>query len=213
MTTIKRFCRQLATAALFATCLTTAAHASSSQASHPDGGVYLRSLSFAGSGCPAGSLDGRSEGDGSSLALVFRALVAEAGPGISLADGRRNCTINVDLAHPDDWSYALASAEYKGYAALGSGTTATLETAAYFQGGQATGRLTTSLQGPYYDRYTVKERFHTADLVWSPCGADRSLNINTSVRVVADDEASGAIKLNGRDVPFGTFKLVWRRCN
>ena len=87
--------------------------------------VYIRNISYAGSGCPAGSTSQDISPDLKAFTLLFDQFVASAGPGIALPESRKNCQITVDLVYPQGWSYTVFSADYRGYASLTPGSTGT----------------------------------------------------------------------------------------
>ena len=78
-------------------------------------------------------------------------------------------------------------------------------------------RFSTLFEGPARRTYHVTDSVADDEQVWSPCTADRSLNINYNVRVstLTDGQATGKIAFGvERDGdPAGTLlKLKWRRC-
>jgi len=175
--------------------------------------VHIQSLSYAGSGCPAGTVSENLSADAKAFTLLFDTYIAEAGPGIRLSEGRKNCQINVDLRVPGGWSYSIIDVDYRGYANIERGGTGTQKTYYYFQG-QATGpSLSTLIQGPFDNDYQVRDSLGLAAMVWSPCGASRSLNLNTQVRVSAARGRSAMMTLDSVDGQLThIYRLAWRRC-
>jgi hypothetical protein len=175
--------------------------------------VKIRRISYAGSGCAAGSIRSDVPRGFSSFRLYFDGLVAEAGPGIPLAESRKNCQILLDLAFPAGWSFSVASLDYRGYVELDFGATATQSSTYYFQGDARQARLATTLRGPTYRDFRITDTLAVESQVWSPCGATRALNVNISV--LANSRSSyGLIDLeraSGRVTQ--VYGLTWRRCN
>jgi hypothetical protein len=70
--------------------------------------------------------------------------------------------------------------------------------------------------GPEFEPYTAVSNVGFTSLVWSPCGANWPLNVQTAVAVVSDNATahSGFIENDSAD---GNIKFVagiqWRRCN
>ncbi len=178
------------------------------------GYVRVRSISYAGSGCPAGSVSTNVSPDGGSFSLMWDQFDAEAGPGVALSAGRKNCQLALDLDFPSGWSYAVKSVDHRGFVSLESGTTATLTTGYYFQGQATTARLSTSFYGPASKDYLVRDTLGSTAQVWSPCGSPRALNINVQARVSSTSRAgSGLITLESPvGGTLGGMTLEWQRC-
>jgi hypothetical protein len=204
---MNRIALALTTAALS---LTTAF--SAAQAYDQPSYVRVRSLSYAGSGCPAGSVATNVSPDRQAVTFLWDSFAATIGDGAPFSDKRKNCQVNVDLDFPSGWSYSLATIDARGYVSLERGVTAEALTTFYFQGSATTGRFQTTFRGPEDRDYELRDTLGTGGEVWSPCGAQRSLNVNFEVRLNADDDdARGLITLgDGEDGTSLGFK--WRRC-
>lgn len=188
-----------------------ATFATSSFAQSAPSGVYVRNVSYAGSGCPAGSVDQMVRYHAGDLLIDFDDLIAESGPGIPLTAGRKTCQILIDLRVPSGWSYSVRSATYRGDVDLDAGATAVQTTSYYFQGQASTGSLSTTLRGPTRRGFTVTDNLTSS--LWSPCGVNRALNINVQAKVTGSRNAYALMSL---DSPFNLshdVKLAWRRCN
>lgn len=196
------------------TLATTAALARSSRAAHPDF-VRVRSLQFAGSGCPAGSVAGLVSPDVDFFSLSFDNYVAEIGPGIAFSQKRKNCQLALDFEVPQGWSFSLIDVEYRGYVALEAGVKAKQKSSYYFQGQLAQASLQTTIYGPAYEDYDIRDVLGVSALVWSPCGFRRALNINSQVLLDSSNPyARGLIALSDIDgAVVHRFGLAWRRCS
>lgn len=177
--------------------------------------VRVRSIAYAGSGCPAGSVAENISPDRQAFTLLFDSYIAEAGPGVPPGNKRRNCTLNVDLDFPGGWSYSLFTVDYRGYASLDRNVTGMQTSKYHFQGGVGTGSMSTRLAGAFDDDYQIRDALTVSAQIWSPCGASRALNINTDVRVdnTRNRNGYGLMTVDSID---GQFKLIygiqWRRC-
>jgi hypothetical protein len=183
------------------------------QDAHPEY-VKVRSISYAGSGCPAGSVAQNIAPDAKAFTLLFDQYVAEVGPGVPLTASRKNCAVAVDLDFPNGWSYSILDVDYRGFYELEAGVTAEQKSSYYFQGDAKTAALTTTVRGPITKDYHIRDSLGLEALVWSPCHLSRALNINTQVRAAAASRfARGLITLDSID---GTlthvYGLRWRRC-
>jgi hypothetical protein len=190
---------------------------SAALANDPPPFVTIRSLSWAGSGCPAGTVAGNLAPDLQAFTLLFDSYVAEIGPDLPLSLARRNCQILVDLQFPQGWSYSVFSVDYRGFANLEPRVSGIQQSNYYFQGEFLTSRLQTTLNGPRASDYQIRDLLPLNALVWSPCGAQRALNINSSVRVInnsGNPDARGAMTTDSIDGKVThIYGLQWRRCS
>lgn len=175
--------------------------------------VYVNSIAFAGSGCPAGTVAGSVSADAAAFNLVFDSFIAEAGPGVPFSESRKTCMINLDLHVPSGWSYAVSSVETRGYAALQGGTSATQTLRYYFAGSATSGALQGTITGPRDSGYVLRDQVGLASQVWSPCNVSRSLNINLAVRVQASGGRHGLVTVDEIDGGYSNhYFLSFRRC-
>lgn len=66
----------------------------------PASGVQITGVSYAGSGCNAGTVASILSSDLSTLTLLYDSFVAQAGEGLTPAAYRKNCQLNVGLKYP-----------------------------------------------------------------------------------------------------------------
>lgn len=176
--------------------------------------VTIKSIAYAGSGCPAGTVSKSLALDAKAFTLLFDSYVAEAGPGILLSSGRKNCQIAVDLRFPQGFSYTIFEVDYRGYAKLDRGATGLQKTNYYFQGQAVGPSLQTTFVGSVDQDYHVRDTLGIEALVWSPCGASRALNLNTQVRVSARGSSRGLMTIDSIDGQLAhTYGIRWRRCH
>ncbi len=185
------------------------------QAAGPDlNKVFIAGISYAGSGCPAGSVSESLAADREAFTLLFDSYIAEAGPGVSLANGRRNCQIAVDLRIPQGWSYTIYDVDYRGFAQLDPGTVGTQKTTYYFQGSSQQVSLQTNYSGPKNNDYHIRDSLGLDAMVWSPCGVTRAINMNTQVRVAAGGSRRALMTIDSIDGQLShRYGIKWRRCN
>ena len=175
--------------------------------------VRFRSISYAGSGCPAGSVAQNVSPDRLAFTLLFDSYMAEVGPGIPLSNSRRNCQLNIDLEYPAGWSYTLFAIDYRGYASLEPGVRGTQKSTYYFQGQSISPSVQSDLVGPRTQDYHYRDTFSTT--AWSVCRVFRSLNINSQVRVdnSRSPSASGLMTVDSIDGQVvHTYGIGWRNC-
>jgi hypothetical protein len=165
-----------------------------------------------GSGCPPGTLRVIGNPDRTGFRIRYSSFLAEAGGTAEVSDRRKNCQTAVLVTVPAGWTFAIASAEYRGRARLDAGATALHRTSYYWQGASESSQADTSLAGPMNGLWRSEDKAY-AD-VYRPCEEQRILNINTELRV---DEGTSSrrntISMNASEGDVDTlFNFAWRRC-
>lgn len=177
--------------------------------------VRVRSISYAGSGCPAGSVAKNVSQDRQAFTLLFDQYIAEVGPGVPFIQRRKNCQLTVDLDFPSGWTYTVVTVDTRGYIAADPGTNVTQQSSYYFQGQARTARASSSAWGPLDENYQLRDVVGVSSLVWSPCGERRALNINTEVKASNSANPSGHALITTDSID-GSLKqiyaLQWARC-
>ncbi|GAA1270433.1 DUF4360 domain-containing protein [Kitasatospora nipponensis] len=206
-----------ATATLLATSLLcgTAAQAQPADVT-PPGGFTVGLVSLNGSGCPAGTAAVATSPDQTAFTVTYSDYLAQVGTGAGPTDFRKNCQLTVRVNAPQGFTYAVAEADYRGYAYLASGAAAQEKASYYFQGQPQTTSATHSFTGPLDDNWQATDVTSIAALVWAPCGATRDLNINTQLRVSASPSAPTATSFMTMDSTDGSlttiYHLAWEHC-
>jgi hypothetical protein len=177
--------------------------------------VRIRDFTYAGTGCPAGSVALSMSRDSSAFSLLLEEFAAEAGPGVSISESHKNCQLLFDLDYPTGWQFALFTVDFSGYLSLDPGVTATQSARYYFQGQSQTANLATTFGGPDSRDYYIRDTFGPTSMVWSPCGAQRALNLNIAVDVSGANRNASGLNTTKLD-PLGNGSLpignVWKRC-
>ncbi|KAK3077640.1 hypothetical protein LTS18_009693, partial [Coniosporium uncinatum] len=185
------------------------------QAAAPDpGSVHIRQVSYGGTGCPQGSVGYTIATDLSTVTIIFDSYLATIGPDVKVQETRSNCQLNFDLTYPGGFQFSVLSADYRGYAQLDKGVKGTMKSNYYFSGQSKQTSTTTDFIGPMDGDYTKHDEADAASTVWSPCGAEGMLNINSQVRLTASDKnATGLLTTDSIDAKF-TQKLhvTWKQC-
>jgi hypothetical protein len=203
----KKFVKLVAPALVFAA-------AGVAQAEHPEW-VRIEGYTYAGSGCPAGSVSDNLATDGKALTLLFDSFVASVGPGIPFSEKRKNCAVTVKLRFPQGWSYSIYTVDYRGYIDLQRGATGTQSARYWFSGDGRTGSAATNFYGPRTGDYTIRDRMFFNQTIWSPCGAMRDLVINSAVQVDNRNAPgnSGMLTEDAQDHSVQQiYGIQWQRC-
>jgi hypothetical protein len=96
--------------------------------------VFIKSFTYAGSGCPAGSVANATDAAKDVLTLIYDQYVAQIGPGTMPTDHRKNCQINLDVHYPQGWQFSVFSVDYRGFEALDAHVTGHQLATYYFSG-------------------------------------------------------------------------------
>jgi hypothetical protein len=176
--------------------------------------VQIKSISFAGTGCPAGTVAGQLSSDLTTLTLLFSQYTAQAGTGIKPTEYRKNCQLNIKIQYPQGWQFSVFKADYRGYAYIPKGDTGTCKATYYFSGQTSQISSTMTITGPYDDNYIKTDQFGLQSTVWSPCGLEGMLNINSEVRISPlDATLSALMTVDSTDLKFEQIHyLQWQSC-
>lgn len=150
------------------------------------------SLSFNGSGCPVDEDAVNYHWEGSVLVINFAGMTASKGPGVSLIEARKNCSVTMNLNVPDGLTYTLVSFGATGYESLGEGDNRNLSVTSFFQGSADQHAFVREAEGPKDANFRTSGFGASSDLVWSPCNAQRAHTINAAVRVSGTDRQQAA---------------------
>jgi len=181
-------------------------------------GAYYASIRANGTGCPAGTWNAAISDDGQAFTVTFSGYEAVIEPGQAFAV--KDCSLAIDLRSPEGYSFSVSSFHYQGYAVLDQpGMTASQSAKYYFRGNPVPAKeIRTGLAGPYDDAYIFSdEEIPFEDMVWSPCGENRTLNALTRITVQNNESQSGhgyfnTSSVDGEVRTVFRFGLAWQRC-
>ncbi|KAJ6262350.1 hypothetical protein Dda_3158 [Drechslerella dactyloides] len=146
--------------------------------------VWVTGFTYGGTGCPSGSVASAMAQDRKSFTLIFDKYVVSSGKGVSAIENRKNCQLNFGLHYPPGWQYSVFEATYRGYCAIPKGQSGTQKSTYYFTGATTKQCSTQSnFNGPYNGDYVFNDRVDFTTEVWSPCGTEGLLNINSQIRL------------------------------
>ena len=181
----------------------------------PSDRITIDVVAINGSGCPAGTADVDVSSDNTEFHVTYHNYVAWVGRGAKPTDFRKNCQIGLQIHVPQGFTYAIAQAEYNGFAHLVRGATGLQRANYYFQGSSQTSSVSHPFAAPYSDYWQTVDTTDSASLVWAPCGIDRILNVNTELRVRpgAGDTSTSFMTMDTSDGSIKTiYHFSWRRC-
>ncbi|MED7953060.1 DUF4360 domain-containing protein [Streptomyces sp. BE303] len=203
-------------AILLATPLAGTAGASGWTTPPPDK-IVIDVATVNGSGCPAGTAAVAISPDNTAFTVTYSQYVAQVGVGSKPTDFRKNCQLNLNVHVPQGFTYAIAAADYRGFAHLEKGATAIQKASYYFQGSPDTAALSHRFSGELDDSWQATDNVAIAALVWAPCGELRNFNINTEIRVQGGtsdtSRTTSFMTMDSTDGNVNTvYHLAWKRC-
>jgi len=177
----------------------------------PSAPVVIDVATVNGSGCPAGTAAVDVSPGNAAFTITYSDYLAQVGPDAAPTEFRKNCQVSVAVHAPQGFTYAIARAEYAGHAALAAGATGLQRARYYFQGQQPTAVFSHPFAGPVDDDWVTTDVVDLSQLAFAPCGAQRNLNINTELRVIAgtsDPAATSWLAMDSETI----YHFVWQRC-
>jgi hypothetical protein len=182
----------------------------------PSDKITVDVVTVNGSGCPAGTADVAVLSDNTGFRVTYRDFLARAGGDANPVEFRKNCQLNVLVHVPQGFTFAIASADYRGRARLEAGATALQRTNYYFQGSPDNNYVDHSFAGPLSGVWRTSDETPVAALVFAQCGEFRNVNVNTELRV---DEGSlnankvSSMSMRSSDGNVDTIvHFAWKQC-
>lgn len=175
-------------------------------------GITLGDPAHGGSGCPSGTISATLSPDETELSILFDDYYVEAG-GDQRNTVRKSCNLAIPVEIPAGFSVSILSADYRGYVSLPSKAQARFTTE-YFFAGEKGKKNTTVWKGYTDEDFDVSDLFDVTGKVWTQCGKDTILRINTSLLVRTNRKKEEALAiLDSADLASGlTYYLDWKIC-
>ncbi|MFT2018045.1 DUF4360 domain-containing protein [Streptomyces sp. 796.1] len=182
----------------------------------PDDKIVIELATVNGSGCPKGSAEVAVSPDNTAFTVTYSKYLARVGGDSDPTEFRKNCQLSLIVYVPSGFTYAIASADYRGYTSLQPGATGQEKASYYFQGSPDTAAISHNFKGPQNDNWQATDETDWGQLVWAPCGARRNFNINTELRVNAgtsDPKKTSFMTMDSTDTDINTiYRLAWKQC-
>ncbi|MDF3142685.1 MULTISPECIES: DUF4360 domain-containing protein [unclassified Streptomyces] len=182
----------------------------------PPDKIVIKVATVNGSGCPQGTTAVAVSEDNTAFTVTYSDYLAQVGGNSDPTAFRKNCQLNLVVHVPQGFTYAIASADYRGFAALQPGASAIQRASYYFQGSPNTQFRNHSYSGPLNDNWQATDSTDWAQLVWAPCGVQRNFNINTELRVSAGTSSPDKVSFMTMDSTDGdistVYHLAWKEC-
>lgn len=183
----------------------------------PPDKIVIDVVTVNGTGCPAGSAAVAVAPDNTAFTVTYSTYTAQVGVGSNPTDFRKNCQLNLRVHVPQGFTYAVAEADYRGFASLAKGATGSERANYYFQGYPQTTQITHNFKGPFQDDWQNTDTTDVAQLVFLPCGQERNFNINTELRVSAGTsdpkKTTSFVTMDSTDGSINTiYHFAWKHC-
>jgi len=182
----------------------------------PSDKITLDVVTVNGSGCPAGTADVAVLSDNTGFRVTYRDFLARAGGDANPVEFRKNCQLNVLVHVPQGFTFAIASADYRGRARLEAGATALQRTNYYFQGSPDNNYVDHSFAGPLSGVWHTTDETAVTELVYAPCGDSRNINVNTELRVAEGSLNANKISSMSMRATDGNVDTIvhfsWKQC-
>jgi hypothetical protein len=187
------------------------------QTAPPPGRIVVDVVTVNGSGCRPGTAAVAAAPDNTGFTVTYSEFLAQVGLGSQPTDFRKNCQLSLRIHVPQGFTYAIAQADYRGFAHLQRGAVAQQGANYYFQGHSPTTKVVHRFRGPISDYWQTTDVTEVAELVWAPCGEYRNLNVNADLRVYAGSSnpntTTSFIAMDSTDGSIKTFyHFSWKRC-
>ncbi len=178
---------------------------------HAQVGITLGNPGYGGTGCPAGSASVSLSPDQTALSILFDQYAVEAGNGRTM--DRKSCNIAIPVRVPQGYSISVFQVDYRGFNSLPSGARSQFNVEYFFAGSRGP-RQTKNFFGPAANLYELTDYLTAEAVVWSACGADTNLRVNTSMLVQTNRAQQQAMAtVDSADVTAGlVYHVSWRRC-
>ncbi|MFC7528378.1 DUF4360 domain-containing protein [Actinoplanes sp. GCM10030250] len=182
----------------------------------PPEDMIIKVVTANGSGCPKGTAEVTVSPDNKAFTVAYSQFVAQVGPEAKPTDFRKNCQLALDVHVPEGFTYAIAGADYRGYAGLEEGATGSETASYYFQGQRGTTRVRHDFQGYMAENWQRSDAVELTSTSFLPCGEKRHLNVNTELRVNAGTAKSATTNFLTMDSSDGNLETVyhlsWMEC-
>ncbi|WSQ08774.1 DUF4360 domain-containing protein [Streptomyces sp. NBC_01231] len=182
----------------------------------PTDKIIIKVATVNGSGCPQGTAAVAVSEDNTAFTVTYSDYLAQAGGNSDPTAFRKNCQLSLIVHVPGGFTYAIASADYRGFASLQPGASATQRASYYFQGSSNTVFKNHPFTGPRDDNWQATDTTDWPQLVYAPCGVQRNFNINTELRVTAGTQSPGKVSFMTMDSTDGdistVYHMAWKEC-
>lgn len=177
--------------------------------------IALGIPSYGGTGCPQGTVGATLSPDSKVLSVIFDQYMAQAGKAPMI--DRKSCNLSVPVHVPNGWSVSILKIDYRGYTFVPPGAMARFDVEYFLKSFNSTSagpKASRTFMGPYDDTYLITNQLGISGIVWSACGEDVNLRINSSIMAKTNNKKQDVLAtVDSVDIAAGMiFSLQWRQC-
>lgn len=167
---------------------------------------------YGGNGCPQGSASISLSPDNQQLSILFDSYIVQTG-GMSPRVDRKSCNLSIPVTVPGGYSVSVVQVDYRGFNSLPRQARSQLAVEYFFAGSRGA-RTQKNFSGPLNDSFSTTDRLQAEALVWSPCGAQTIMRVNTSMTQFGSPYGEDAMStVDSADISSGlVYHLQFRRC-
>lgn len=170
--------------------------------------IQIGEIIYGGNGCPQGSVVIEGNPESNSLNLIFDQYTVAAGLGEGKL-ARKSCSLALPISVPKGLQIGILAAEFKGFASLPEKATGRITTE-YFSAGAEGIVRTEEYVGALGEEISISHSPHEGGaIVWTPCGVDTNLRMNSSVLVNTNESDEEALLVLNQA---SLIQLVVREC-
>lgn len=179
--------------------------------------IALGEPAYGGTGCPQGTVGTTLSPDNKVLSVIFDAFMAQAGKGAGVSIDRKTCSLAVPIHVPQGLSVSVLKVDYRGYTFVPSGAMARFTVEYFLKSFNSTStgpKGSRTFMGPVDRDYLVSNELLLSAQVWSACGQDVNLRINTSMLAKTNSRNQDVLAtVDSADIAAGiVYQLQWKRC-
>jgi hypothetical protein len=174
--------------------------------------IRLGNPAYGGSGCPAGTAAVSLTEDQKTLSILFDQYLAQAGSnGLQL--DRKSCNLAIPVHVPQGYSVSIFEVDYRGFVSIPSGGSGRFGVEYFFAGAEGP-RASKTFTGPTDRDFLINHRLAAEALVWSRCGEDVILRVNSNVLARSNRNLDDAlVSVDSTDVRTAlVYHIQWKQC-
>lgn len=180
--------------------------------------ISLGQPAYGGTGCPQGTVGVTLTPDQKVLSIIFDQFVVQAGQGSGVMIDRKSCNLAIPIHVPQGFSVSVIKVDYRGYTFVPTGAMARFDVEYFLKSFNSSSKGPSSsrtFMGPVDSNYLLSNNLTATALVWSACGEDISLRVNTAMMAKSNSKKQDVLAtLDSADIAAGlVYQLQWRKCN
>jgi hypothetical protein len=180
--------------------------------------ITLGEPGYGGTGCPQGTVNTTLTPDKQTLSIIFDQYVAQAGKSVGGSPlSRKSCNLSVPVHVPQGMSVSVLKVDYRGYMFVPKGAMGSFNVEYFlksFSSNNTGPKYFKDFVGPVDTDYLLSNNLTLNAIVWSACGEDVNLRVNTSVTAKTNSKKDDVYaSLDSTDVSAGLiYQLQWQKC-